>query len=51
MKIDLCLVASDLNTDYLDFFPLVLKKWSDIVGVDVKLILISEHVPEYLNNY
>jgi hypothetical protein len=51
MKIDLCLVASDLNTDYLDFFPLVLKKWNDIVGIDVKLILISEHVPEYLNNY
>ena len=51
MKIDLCLVASDLNADYLDFLPLVLKTWKDIVGIDVKMILISIQIPENLLNY
>ena len=51
MKIDLCLVASDLNTDYIDFFPLVLKAWKDIVGIDIKLILISDFLPENLIEY
>ena len=51
MKIDLSLVASDLNTDYLDFFPLVLKTWKNIVGIDIKLILISMQIPENLIDY
>ena len=51
MKIELCLVACDLNTNYLDFFPLVLKTWKDIVGIDIKLILISTQIPENLIEY
>jgi hypothetical protein len=51
MKIDLCLVASDLNSDYLDFFPLVLETWKVIVGIDVILILISEYIPGNLLEY
>lgn len=51
MKIDLCLTACDLNTDYLDFFPFVYKSWSNIVGLDIKLILISDYIPEKLLEY
>ena len=51
MKLDLCLTACDLNTDYLDFFPLVLKSWSKIVDLDVKLILISDFIPKNLLEY
>jgi len=51
MKIDLALVACDLNTNYIHFLPLVLKTWKDTVGIDVKLILISEFLPENLIDY
>jgi len=46
MKIDLCLVACDLNTDYIDFLPIVINTWKDVVGIDVKVILISNFIPE-----
>lgn len=51
MIIDLCLVACDLNEDYLDFFPLIFKSWFNIVGLDVKMVLISDFIPENLSEY
>ena len=46
MKIGRCLVASDPNPLYLDFFPLVHRAWRDVVGVKLDLILIAEKIPE-----
>jgi hypothetical protein len=51
MILDLALTASDLNTDYLDFLPLVIKTWKNIVGINVKIILISKYIPENLITY
>jgi len=41
MKLGCCLVASDLNPDYLDFFPLVQRAWREVVGIEVRLVLIA----------
>lgn len=46
MRLSACLIASDLNPLYLDFFPLVHKVWTEVVGVKVKLALIADEMPE-----
>ena len=51
MILDTALVACDLNKLYIDFFPIVKKAWNNIVGIKVKLLLISDTLPEYLNDY
>jgi len=48
MKLACCLVACDLNPAYLDCFPLVHRLWRELVGVDVRLVLIAERIPESL---
>jgi hypothetical protein len=35
------LLASDLNRDYLDFWPSTRKAWREIVGLDVSLVLVA----------
>jgi hypothetical protein len=51
MILDFALTASDLNTNYLDFLPLVIKTWKNIVKINVKIILISKYIPENLIIY
>jgi hypothetical protein len=51
MKIDLCVVASDLNRKYSEFLPLVKHCWQTKVGVNIKCILISNFIPDELKLY
>ena len=44
----LALVSCDLNKNYLSFFPIVHLLWNKIINIPVKLVLISENIPEYL---
>lgn len=48
MRLSSCLVASDLNPLYLDFFPAVHKVWTEVVGVNVKLALVADAIPASL---
>jgi len=36
------LLACDLNTDYLDFWPSTRRAWQEIVGLQVSLLLVAE---------
>jgi hypothetical protein len=36
------LLACDLNSDYLDFWPTTRKAWKEIVGLDASLVLVAE---------
>lgn len=51
MKIDLCLLACDLNPDYYTFFGFVKKCWEEIVGIKCILILVANEIPTALLNY
>ena len=51
MKLDCCLTACDLNPLYIDFIPNVIKTWEKIVGIDIKIILIADAIPEKYQNY
>ena len=51
MKLGCCLLASDLNPDYLDFFPLVQKAWKEAVGVEVRMVLIAQELPRDLRQF
>lgn len=51
MKLDLCIVACDLNDDYTQFFDIVKFSWKHYVGIDTKFILISYFIPKELENF
>jgi len=42
MFLDLCLLASDLNPTYYEFFPLVHHYWTIKIGIGCKLVLIVD---------
>lgn len=42
MFLDLCLLASDLNPTYYEFFPLVYHYWTVKIGIACKLVLIVD---------
>ena len=46
------LMASDLNRDYLDFWPSTRRAWSEIVGLDPVLVLVAprERIPPELRD-
>jgi len=50
MHIDFCLLASDLNDNYYGLYPYVKKAWKKI-GIETKLILISDYIPDNLKQY
>lgn len=50
MHIDFCLLASDLNETYYGLYPYVKKAWKKF-GVETKLILIAENIPDLLKPY
>jgi len=37
------LLACDLNSDYLDFWPSTRRAWKEIVGLDAVLVLVAPH--------
>lgn len=45
MHLGCCLVSSDLNPLYLDCFPLVRRVWVELMGVPLKLALVSDRLP------
>ena len=47
----LALVSSDLNKNYLSFFPIVHLLWNKVINIPVKLILINDKIPDYLLKY
>ncbi len=51
MKIDIVLTACNLNTYYLNLYPYVYKVWKEKFGLDLYVILISDHLPENLTDY
>src|SRR5581483_10612820 len=46
------LLACDLNSDYLDFWPSTRRAWSEIVGLDPVLVLVAprERIPPSLRD-
>jgi hypothetical protein len=51
MKLDLCVVACNLNDDYMQFFDIVKYSWKHYVGIETKFILISSYIPENLLHF
>ena len=51
MKLDLCIVACDLNDDYTQFFDIVKYSWKYYVGIETKFILISSFIPDNLLDF
>lgn len=52
MKIDTVLTACNLNSYYLSFVPLFIKSWQKMMpGIEVKVILIAETIPDHLIAY
>ena len=50
MHIDLCIVSSDLNKNYVGLFPFVKRAWEKM-GIETLLILVANHIPDDLINY
>lgn len=48
MKIDFILTSGNLNDHYLQLFPLIHQVWKKRFNLDCYLILISETIPDYL---
>ena len=51
MRLEACIVSSDSNPAYLDFYPLVHRTWRDIVGVRAILLLIAGSIPPELRKF
>lgn len=51
MKLGACLVACDSNPIYLGFFPLILRAWEDIVGIDIHLVLVASQLADELRPF
>jgi len=51
MRLGCYLVSSDLNPLYLDFFPVVRRVWLDLVGIPVRLALVSDRLPRALREF
>jgi len=48
MKIDLCLIATDLNESYLGTYEFVKRAWNDIIGIPTMLIVVANSIPDEL---
>jgi hypothetical protein len=52
MKLDCILTACNDNPMYCDFIPIFIKTWNKLYpGVDVKIIFISDSIPEKFKEY
>jgi hypothetical protein len=50
MRLGCCLVASDLNPLYLDFFPLLDRVWRKLLEIPLKLVLVADRIPPSLRD-
>lgn len=48
MRLGRALVASDLNPEYMTFYPLVRRTWREVVGVSAILVLVADAIPPEL---
>jgi hypothetical protein len=48
MKIDICLISSDLHESYLGTYEYVRKAWNEIIGIPTLLILVADKIPDEL---
>lgn len=52
MKIDCILTSTNTKKEYIEFIPLFIRSWQKLLPfVDVKIILISDSIPEEYKNY
>jgi hypothetical protein len=50
MKLSHVLVASNNNTHYLDFWPVVKEAWNKIVGLPCTMIYVGDFLPNHLKD-
>jgi len=50
LELGTCIVSSDSNPLYIDFFPLVHRVWRELVGVRCVLALIADELPPPLES-
>ena len=51
MKIDVCIISTDLHESYLGTYEFVKKAWNDIIGIPTILILVADKIPDELIKY
>ena len=52
MKLDCILTSCNLNPLYCDFIPIFVKTWNKLYpDIDVKIVLISDYIPDNLKLY
>lgn len=52
MKIDCILTSTNTKKEYIEFIPLFIRSWQKLLPfVDVKIVLISDYIPEEYKNY
>lgn len=51
MRISTCIVSSNENPLYLDFYPLVRRVWTELVGIRCVLALVADRVPDELKAF
>ena len=51
MKIDIVLTSSDTSDHYLRLYPHIHKIWKEKFGLECKLILIANKIPDFLSKY
>lgn len=49
MQIDRVILGCDTHPEYLPFWNLVSKAWSEIIGITPTLVLIADEIPDYLD--
>ena len=51
MKLECVLTACNLDPKYFEFIEYFVRAWKTVLdNVDVKVILISDHIPESINH-
>ena len=48
MKIDVCVIATDLHESYLGTYEYVKKAWNEILGIPTLLIIVADKIPDDL---
>ena len=51
MKIDIVLTACNNVYKYISYYPIVYKVWKKRFNLDLYLILISDKIPHFLQEY
>ena len=48
MKIDFVLTSCNINEKYIEYFPIIHNLWKNSFNLEIKLILISDEIPDNL---